>query len=109
MEFEYSLHWENQKKYRPEITDDLIELCIANSEKLQDRKWKDALNAIARIPLLKYTPARAASNWFLNPAAKADLVTVLNFLDTQIQQLTHAARALRAGVLRSYEQNDLVS
>jgi len=50
MIFEYSFHWRKQKKYRPEITDDLIELCIINSEKLKDRIWKDAYNAVAKIP-----------------------------------------------------------
>jgi hypothetical protein len=55
MNFECSLHWKKQKKYRPEITDDLIELCIRNSEKLKDKKWPDAFNAIARIPPLGRT------------------------------------------------------
>lgn len=41
---------EKTKKFRPEITDDLIELCIQNSEKLKDRKWENAFNAIARVP-----------------------------------------------------------
>ena len=50
MKFEYSFHWKKQKKYRPEITDDLIELCIENSEKTRDRKWENAYNAISRIP-----------------------------------------------------------
>ena len=55
MKFEYSFHWKKQKEYRPEITDDIIELCIRNSEKLKDRKWINAHNAIARIPLLGRT------------------------------------------------------
>ncbi|MFQ5531525.1 MAG: hypothetical protein ACE5ES_02820 [Candidatus Nanoarchaeia archaeon] len=50
MIIEYSFHWKKQKKYRPEITDDLIELCIQNSEKLKDRKWINACNAISKIP-----------------------------------------------------------
>lgn len=50
MKFEYSLHWEEQRKFRPEITDDLIELCIRSSEKIIDREWKDAWNAIAKVP-----------------------------------------------------------
>ena len=50
MKFEYSFHWKEQKKYRPEITDDLIELCIRNSQKLKDKIWDDAYNAIAKIP-----------------------------------------------------------
>ncbi len=50
MKFEYSFHWKQQKKYRPEITDDIIELCIKNSDKLKDKKWLNAYNAIARIP-----------------------------------------------------------
>ena len=50
MKFVYSVHWENQKKFRPEITDDLFEYCILNSDKLKDKEWKDAFNAITRIP-----------------------------------------------------------
>ncbi|MBI2631683.1 hypothetical protein HYW75_01635 [Candidatus Pacearchaeota archaeon] len=50
MKIEYSLHWEKQKRFRPEITDDLLELCIQNSEKLKDRNWEDTFNAIVRIP-----------------------------------------------------------
>ena len=39
-----------QKRFRPEITDDIIELCLFNSDKLKDNGWSDAFNAIARIP-----------------------------------------------------------
>ena len=31
-------------------SDDLIELCINNSDKMKDRKWENAFNAITRIP-----------------------------------------------------------
>ena len=47
-----SFHWEKQQRFRPEITDDLIEQCIQLSEKMKDKKWEDAFNAIARIPPL---------------------------------------------------------
>ena len=50
MKIEYSFHWKKQKRFRPEITDDLIELCVQNSEKLKDREWENVFNAIARIP-----------------------------------------------------------
>ncbi|MFB6246016.1 MAG: hypothetical protein ABEI74_00270 [Candidatus Pacearchaeota archaeon] len=50
MEIEYSLHWRNQKRYRPDITDDLIEFCILNSDKLNDKNWPDVYNSISRIP-----------------------------------------------------------
>ena len=50
MKFKYSIHWKEQREYRPEITDDLIELCINNSIKIKDREWYDAWNAIAKIP-----------------------------------------------------------
>ena len=46
----HSNHWKRKKKYRANITDDAIEYCIQNSEKINDRKWPDAFNAIARIP-----------------------------------------------------------
>ena len=38
------------KKYRKDITNDLIEYVIENSNELKDKYWKDALNAICRIP-----------------------------------------------------------
>jgi len=50
MKFDDSLHWQRQKIYRPEITEDLIELCICNSSKIRDRDWLDAWNAVAQIP-----------------------------------------------------------
>ena len=50
MKFEYTFHWKKQKIYRPEITDDLIEICIMNSEKLKDKIWTNAYDAIAKIP-----------------------------------------------------------
>ncbi|MAG01799.1 hypothetical protein CMI42_00530 [Candidatus Pacearchaeota archaeon] len=50
MKIIYTFHWRRQKRFRLEITDDLIEMCIINSDKLKDRKWDDAYNAISRIP-----------------------------------------------------------
>jgi hypothetical protein len=50
MKFEYSFHWKKQKRYRPDISDDLIELCIQNSDKIKDKKWRDAYNAISKVP-----------------------------------------------------------
>lgn len=39
-----------QRKYRPEITDDVIEYCILNSAKFKDKYWENAYNAVSRIP-----------------------------------------------------------
>ena len=50
MEFEDTFHWKKQKRYRMEITNDLIEICIINSDKLKDRTHKETFNAISRIP-----------------------------------------------------------
>jgi len=50
MEFEYSNHWLKKRKYRKEITDDMFEYAIINSDILKDKYWEDALNAICRIP-----------------------------------------------------------
>ena len=49
MKFIHSFHWRKQKKYRPEITDDIIEMCINGSNKIRDRMWIDAYNAIFKI------------------------------------------------------------
>jgi len=49
MKIEYTFHWIRQKRFRPDITDDIIEFCVLNSEKLKDRKWENAFNAITRI------------------------------------------------------------
>ena len=49
MSFKYSYHWKKKRKYRKEITDDLIEYCIFKSDKIKDKYWEDAFNAIAKI------------------------------------------------------------
>jgi hypothetical protein len=41
---------EKTKDIRPEITDDLIELCIRNATKVRDKVLEDAWNAIAKVP-----------------------------------------------------------
>ena len=51
MEIEYSKHWEGkQKEEKKDITEDTIEFAIKTSPMLKDKYWRDALNAIARIP-----------------------------------------------------------
>ncbi len=50
MKFVYSSHWLLKKKYRTDITDDLIEYAILHSNELRDKHWEDASNAIARVP-----------------------------------------------------------
>jgi len=49
MQFEYSKHWLKKRKYRSDISDDIIEYCIYNSSKLKDKYWEDAWNAISRV------------------------------------------------------------
>lgn len=43
-------HWVRKRKYRPEITDDVIEYCIQNSNIMRDRDDPTVFNAIARVP-----------------------------------------------------------
>ena len=51
MEIVYSRHWLKKKlKKRKDISNDIIEYAISNSDELKDKDWKDALNAISRIP-----------------------------------------------------------
>ena len=50
MEFIESEHWKRKRKRRKDITDDMIEYGIKNSNELKDKYWEDALNAISRIP-----------------------------------------------------------
>ena len=50
MELEYSEHWKSKKKYRLDISDDLILYAITYSNALRDKHWPDALNAICRVP-----------------------------------------------------------
>ncbi|MEK6936279.1 MAG: hypothetical protein AABW67_05820 [Nanoarchaeota archaeon] len=45
-----SEHWKYKRKYRKDITDDMIEYAVQNSNELKDKHWDDALNAICRIP-----------------------------------------------------------
>ena len=50
MELIDSEHWKKKRNYRNDITNDSIEYAIQNSNELKDKHWKDALNAICRIP-----------------------------------------------------------
>jgi len=50
MELVDSEHWKRKRKYRKDITNDIIEYSIKNSNELKDKNWEDALNAISRIP-----------------------------------------------------------
>ena len=50
MELFYSTHWKRKKKYRPDISDDMILYCIGNSNKLKDKYWEDVWNAISKVP-----------------------------------------------------------
>jgi len=45
-----SEHWKKKRKYRKDITNDMIEYAIQNSNELKDKYWEDALNAICRSP-----------------------------------------------------------
>ncbi len=50
MEFVFSQHWKEKQKYRPDITVDLIEYCINESNIIRDKHWTDTRNAIVRVP-----------------------------------------------------------
>ncbi len=50
MGFEYSGHYIKSKKFRPEITEAVIEYCLFNSNKIKDKKWLDVYNAISKVP-----------------------------------------------------------
>jgi hypothetical protein len=66
MRFVYSEHWKRKKRYRKDITDDLFEYAIQNSNELKDKHWKDASNAICRVPphgrILKVVYKRIGKN-----------------------------------------------
>jgi len=46
----HSKHWTRKRRFRKDITDDVIEYAIANSNVLRDKHWEDASNAICRVP-----------------------------------------------------------
>ena len=51
MKIEYSVHWLKKKeKKKKDITDDIIEYTIRNSEIFRDKRWEEVFNAAARIP-----------------------------------------------------------
>lgn len=50
MKLAYSKHWLYKKKYRQDITNEMLEYAITNSDELRDKHWSDAANAIVRIP-----------------------------------------------------------
>lgn len=47
--YRFQLLVEKEEK-RPDISDYMIEYCIQNSNKLNDRTWPELFNAITRIP-----------------------------------------------------------
>ncbi len=50
MKLIYSKHWTLKRKYRSDITDELIIYAIENSVELRDENWSDAFNAITKVP-----------------------------------------------------------
>mgnify|MGYP001619430865 CR=1 len=46
----YSKHWEKKKAYRKDISNENIDFTIQSSFIFRDRRWKDAYNAIGRVP-----------------------------------------------------------
>ncbi len=50
MKLVYSKHWKRKMRYRKDITDNLIEYALLNSNILRDKYWENALNAICRVP-----------------------------------------------------------
>jgi hypothetical protein len=50
MQIKSSAYWSKKRWKRPDISDDMIEYCILNSNKLKDRTWENVWNAMARIP-----------------------------------------------------------
>ena len=50
MQIKDSTHWAQKRKFRPDILDHDIEYAIIHSDELRDKHWKDASNAICRIP-----------------------------------------------------------
>ncbi|MFH1311042.1 MAG: hypothetical protein ABIH65_01410 [Nanoarchaeota archaeon] len=52
MKIKYSKHWiRKQKDKKKDITKDIIEYCIKNSNQLKDKYWTDVFNAISKIPV----------------------------------------------------------
>lgn len=51
MEIEYSKHWlRKHKRKKKDITNNTIEFALKNSREMKDRNWREAYNAISRIP-----------------------------------------------------------
>jgi hypothetical protein len=50
MRFIYSQHWQQKKKYRKNISDEVLEHAIVNAEELRDKYWKNILNVVCRVP-----------------------------------------------------------
>ena len=46
----HSYHWKRKRKSKKDITDDLIEYAVQNSDELRDKYWRNASNALCRVP-----------------------------------------------------------
>ena len=70
MEIEYSKHWlRKHLKKKKDITNDIIEFALKNSRESKDKYWKDAFNAISKIPpsgrILKVVYKRSKEKIFI--------------------------------------------
>ena len=51
MEIIYSKHWlRKHSRKRKDITSDIIEFALKNSDELKDKYWENAFNALTKIP-----------------------------------------------------------
>ena len=50
MHLEYSEHWIKKKRFRVDITEDILEYATIHFDTVRDLRWEDCINAIGKIP-----------------------------------------------------------
>jgi len=50
MSLEASAHWKHKRRFRPDISEDMIMTVIIRGKTTRDPHWAGTLNSIARIP-----------------------------------------------------------
>ncbi len=46
---ESSNHWRHKRKYRPDISDDMLLTVIIRGRKMRDSQWVGVLNSVGRV------------------------------------------------------------
>jgi len=50
MSLESSKHWERKRRFRPDVSDDMLLTVIGRGRKTRDVHWAGVLNSVGKVP-----------------------------------------------------------